>query len=365
MRDGNVIFDGVIHVHNRLNENFDSRLGRVAQEFKYDIAEMYKRGVEEVLPRDRYFTVPPSPELVASKVFGEGSQVDWAMAQVVPLFEMYNEPPEHNVARVYELSQLDDRIIFCGGTDPVFRGVPQALRDVEHQIQQLGARSIKLYTGHSYGMSWRMDDRVVAYPLFDKMLELGCNLVQVHKGDPQGMEPLHTLHPGDVHQAAVDFPEMNFIVHHLAFPFDDDAIDLGARLPNVYLSMSTWINMINIAPMEVATRLGKLLLWCRPEKILYGSEVPLWPSSQKLLDFAWNLQIPEELQVGWGYPEITDEDRRLMFGGNMLRLLGMPYEPPVAAPVLFPPAVRPTQARPGDAAIAAVTAGAGDPGVFA
>lgn len=357
MRDGNVIFDGVIHVHNRLGANFDNRLGRVAQEFKYDIVKMYKRGVEAVPPKDQYFAVPPSPELVASKVFGEGSQIDWAMAQVVPLFELYTEPPEYNIARVYELSQLDPRIIFCGGTDPVFRGVQQAVRDIEHQITALGSRSIKLYTGHSYGMSWRMDDRHVAYPMFEKMLELGCDLVQVHKGDPQGMEPLETLHPGDVHQAAIDFPELNFIVHHLAFPFDDAAIDLGARLPNVYLSMSTWINMINIAPTEVATRLGKLLLWCRPEKILFGSEVPLWPSAQKLLDLAWSFQIPEELQVGWGYPAITDEDRKLMFGGNMLRLLGMPYEPPAEGPVLTPPAEHPADAGPAQDAIAAVLAG--------
>jgi predicted TIM-barrel fold metal-dependent hydrolase len=221
----------------------------------------------------------------------------------------------------------------------------------------MGSKSIKLYTGHSYGMSWRMDDRTVAYPMFERMLELGCDLVQVHKGDPQGMEPLESLHPGDVHQAAIDFPDMTFIVHHLAFPFDDVAIDLAARLPNVYLSMSTWINMVNIAPREVATRMGKALLWCGPGKLIYGSEVPLWPSSQRLLELMWDLEIPEDLQLGWGYPEITDEDRRLMFGATMLRLLGMPEAPPADAPVLRPPVQHPTAARPSEAAIAATVTG--------
>ena len=331
MRGDNVIFDMVIHVHNRLDENFNTPAGRIAQEFKYDYAAMYKRGVEKVLPRDEYFTIPPSPQTVFNKVFHEGSEIDYAMAQVVPLFELYAEDADVNIARVYELSQLDpQRIIFCGGTDPKVRGQERALVDIEHQIVDMGARSIKLYTGHSYGLSWRMDDHDVAYPMYEKMLELGVNLVQVHKGDPQGMEPLEDLRPGDVHKAALDFPEMNFIIHHLAFPFDDEAIDLGSRLPNVYLSMSTWINMINIAPVETAMRLGKLLLWCRPEKVLYGSEVPLWPSSQKLFDMAWNFQIPDDLRRGWGFPAISDDDRRLMFGGNMLRLLGMPYEAPTA-----------------------------------
>jgi len=330
MRGDNVIFDMVIHVHNRLDENFETPAGRLAQGFKYDYASMYKRGVEDVPPRDDYFTIPPSPRTVYDKVFHEGSQIDYAMAQVVPLFELYAEAPELNIARVHELSQLDpERIVFCGGTDPKVRGLERALADIEYQITELGARSIKLYTGHSYGLSWRMDDPELAYPLYEKMLEHGVDLVQVHKGDPQGMEPLEALRPGDVHQAALDFPQLNFIVHHLAFPFDDEAIDLGSRLPNVYLSMSTWINMINIAPVETAMRLGKLLLWCRPDKVVYGSEVPLWQSSQRLLDLAWNFQIPEDLRRGWGFPEITDDDRRKMFGANMLRLLGMPYEPVV------------------------------------
>lgn len=205
----------------------------------------------------------------------------------------------------------------------MLRGVGRAVRDISFQIETLGAKSIKLYTGHPYGNSWRMDDREVAYPMFERMLELGIDLVQVHKGDPQGMEPLDDLHPRDVHQAALDFPEMNFIVHHLAFPFEDAAIDLGSRHPNVYLAMSTWINMIKTAPVETAMRMGKLLRWCSPEKVLWGSESPIWPRAQHLLDLSWDFQIPEDLRKGWGFPEITDEDRRLMFGGNMLRLLKM------------------------------------------
>lgn len=332
MRDGNVIFDLVVHIHNFLHENFETRSGPIVKPMKYEHIQMYKQGVEQVPPADEFFSIPPDPRSVYDKIFSEGSQIDYAMAQAVPLFDLFAEPAERNIERVYELAQIDtDRMIFCGATDPVLRGVNTALHDIETQITTMNARSIKLYTAHAYGNSWRMDDRALAYPMFERMLELGVDLVQVHKGDPQGLESLDDLHPRDVHQAALDFPEMNFIIHHLAFPFEDAAIDIAARLPNVYLAMSTWINLVDIAPVETAMRFGKTLTWCRPEKVLWGSETPIWPRAQHLLDLSWEFQIPEDLRRGWGFPEITDADRKLMFGGNMLRLLGMPDAPPAAS----------------------------------
>ena len=325
MRNGHTIFDLVIHIHNFLDENFQTKSGKIVQPWKYEHIKMLKEGVETIPPPEDLFRIPPDPRNVYERVFGGDSQIDYAMAHVVPLFDLLAEAPEKNIQRVYDLVQLDPkRLIFCGGTDPMLRGIGQALRDIDLQITQMGAKAIKLYTAHPYGNAWRMDDRKVAYPLFERMLEHGINLVQVHKGDTQGLEALDDAHPRDVHQAALDFPDMNFIVHHLAFPFEDAAIDLGARLPNVYLAMSTWINMIKIAPIETAMRMGKLLRWCSSEKVLWGSESPIWPRAQHLLDLSWDFQIPEDLQRGWGFPEITDEDRRLMFGGNMLRLLGMP-----------------------------------------
>lgn len=36
-----------------------------------------------------------------------------------------------------------------------------------------------------------------------------------------------------------------------------------------------------------------------------------------------DVQIPEDLRDGYGYPEITDDDRRMIFGGNLARLIGI------------------------------------------
>jgi hypothetical protein len=34
-------------------------------------------------------------------------------------------------------------------------------------------------------------------------------------------------------------------------------------------------------------------------------------------------QIPEDMRKGYGYPEITEEDRRKIFGLNLAGLLGI------------------------------------------
>jgi predicted TIM-barrel fold metal-dependent hydrolase len=250
------------------------------------------------------------------------------MVQTVPMWDLYKDGLDA-VERQYELVQLfPERVIFCGGTDPVLRGLNAAMHDIDHQVRDLGAVSIKFYTGHSRGQSWRMDDPKLAYPLYERMLEHGVSLAQVHKGNPLGPEPLTALQAHDVGAAALDFPEMRFIIHHLGVPYEDETIMIAARLPNVYLSTSTWINSIGIAPRLTAERLGKILQQVGPDRVLWGSEAPLGPDPQSLLEACWNFQIPEDLQRGYGYPAITAEDRVKIFGANMLKLLGMDYAPP-------------------------------------
>jgi hypothetical protein len=34
-------------------------------------------------------------------------------------------------------------------------------------------------------------------------------------------------------------------------------------------------------------------------------------------------RIPEDMQIAYGYPAITEEDKAKMFGGNLARLLGI------------------------------------------
>lgn len=328
MLHDSVIFDNVVHIHNLRDDNVIEPEGRITQNFFYRTLQGIKG---EDYPYEE-FAAEWSAKHVGDLLFPPegGGAIDYAMVQTVPMFDLYRDGLDA-VERQYELVQLHpDRVIFCGGTDPILRGLNTAMHDLDHQIADLGARSIKFYTGHTRGRSWRMDDPHVAYPMFERMLEHGVDIAQVHKGNPLGPEPLTGLQSHDVGEAALDFPDMRFIIHHLGVPYEDETIIIAARYPNVFLSMSTWINFVQIAPELTAHRLGKALFHVGPDRILWGSEAPLGPNPQDLLRACWDFQIPEQLQAGYGYPAITNEDRRKMFGGNMLRLLGMEPSTPQA-----------------------------------
>jgi uncharacterized protein len=71
--------------------------------------------------------------------------------------------------------------------------------------------------------------------------------------------------------------------------------------------------------------IGKLLFWCGEDKIIYGSEAPLFHPQWALRAFM-DFQIPEDLCAGYGYPQLTDQAKRKILGENLLRLHGMDVE---------------------------------------
>jgi predicted TIM-barrel fold metal-dependent hydrolase len=58
------------------------------------------------------------------------------------------------------------------------------------------------------------------------------------------------------------------------------------------------------------------------DKIIYGSEAPLWHPQSALRTFK-DFQIPEEVCAGYGYPQLTEQAKRKILGENLLRPHGM------------------------------------------
>jgi predicted TIM-barrel fold metal-dependent hydrolase len=82
------------------------------------------------------------------------------------------------------------------------------------------------------------------------------------------------------------------------------------------------VRIVGRAPRQFAELLGKLLFWCGEDKIVYGSEAPIWQPQWALQAF-WDFQIPQDLCEGYGYPQLTDQAKRKILGENLLRLHGM------------------------------------------
>ena len=110
---------------------------------------------------------------------------------------------------------------------------------------------------------------------------------------------------------------MRFVIHHLALPYFDEAVWIAARFPNVFLSLAANLNATLIAPREVQKQLGQLLMMVGSEKLCYASDAALSGGPRPYLEAFMQLEIPDDLRDGYGYPQITRRDRENILGQNI------------------------------------------------
>ncbi|MFN3258695.1 MAG: amidohydrolase family protein [Ilumatobacter sp.] len=321
------VFDCVIHLHDMSNDNLDPRRADAwyVRDMQVGMGEMLR----PLHGGDMDYATATSVEDMYRLVFEE-SPTDLAMAQVVPVFDWYPDfwapvKLQHAMAEAYP-----DHVLFCGGVDPAFRGVQFALEEIERQTTELGAVSFKFYNGHLTD-PWRCDDEEVAYPLYEKCREMGVNVVQFHKGVPFGTENLEWGRPNDLQAPCRDFPEMSFVMHHLAMPYFDETVAIAGRFPNMYLALSANLTFTAIAPRQVQWQMGNLLAKVGVDKLIYGSEAALAGPPAPYIQAFLDLEIPEDLCDGWGFPQITRDDKRKILGENFARVMGIDLAATVAA----------------------------------
>jgi uncharacterized protein len=313
------IFDQVIHMF----DNTEKNLNPGGQNTAENLIGFGKVFSNADYPAHDAFIGEELQVEEAHRIMFEESDTDMALAQTVPLFGWWKEGFSP-ARRQYELKEAyPERVLFCGGVDPLYQGLDGAINELTRQREEWGAVSMKFYQAHANSLSWRVDDRKLAYPMWEKCLELGINNVQFHKGVPFGTERMEDMRPTDIQQAAADFPELTFIIHHLGDPYIDESISIAARNQNVWLALSAWINIYPIMPREAMKRLGKALMYVGADRLLYGSEAFVWPNVQGYIELFADLQMPEDLQEDYGCPAISPTDRRNIFGENFARLLGI------------------------------------------
>jgi predicted TIM-barrel fold metal-dependent hydrolase len=324
MLDGIFVFDNAIHCYDMSDENL--REDRADARYSRDLLlamgaggrwDAYNDGSIEFRRR---WTVEELYEMVFVN-----APTDMAMVQVVPIFDWFKDTFAPVLTQHAMAERYPDRVLFCGGVDPLWNGVEAALEQLDWQVKELGARSIKFYNGH-VERSWSCDDRELAYPLYERCLELGVDVIQFHKGIPFGLMDLEAMRPNDLQRPARDFPELKFVIHHLALPYFEEAVWIAARFPNIYLSLASNLNFTLIAPRAVQKQLGQLLQMVGSEKLCYASDAALSGGPAPYLHAFMELEIPDDLRDGYGYPQITHRDRQNILGLTFARLMGIDVE---------------------------------------
>jgi predicted TIM-barrel fold metal-dependent hydrolase len=323
------VFDNVIHVYDLSNDNV--RPDRSDAFAARDQVIKYTDGLRwpnNRMPNDPSFSWARRWEVeeMYDLVFGS-AMTDIAMAQVVPMFDWFKDWYSPVKAQYAMASAYPERVLFCGGVDPKYRGLEEALQQIDYQVKTLGACSLKFYNGHAkVSDCWRCDDEQIAYPMYERARAAGIRVLQFHKGNPFGLQNLEYLSPIDLQAPARDFPDISFIVHHLALPYFEEMVSIAGRFPNVYLSLAGYMTFYRVAPRRVQEHLGRLLQAVGADKILWGSESALAGGPEPYLKGFMDLEIPDDLRSGYGYPQITLEDKRQILGQNFAKIMGIDIE---------------------------------------
>jgi hypothetical protein len=205
---------------------------------------------------------------------------------------------------------------------------------------------------------WRHDDEEVAYPTFDLInrnfrklrdKKPGYNNICVHKGLAPGPPDPRRGHPGDLPKAAKDWPNLNFITYHACiqpafFLYDSlqevrsgklregvpdiswttEYAMLDAPFKNIYAEIgTTWASSIVTFPTVAAHIMGQLMKFMGSDRIVFGSDSVWYGSPQWQIDAFWRFRIPDEMRKKYGYPQITEADKRKILGLNSAKLYGI------------------------------------------
>jgi predicted TIM-barrel fold metal-dependent hydrolase len=318
------VFDGVAHPFNFTPKNAYGQPGEMFSNHLYAFHQVLTPENEPKLSAEQFLKEWTASDI--REMVYENSDTDMLVAMPLPLTDMFRDglSPWETCA---DLATRDpDRTIFWGSVNPLEGR--KALDLMERQVGEFGAKAFKFYNvRYDYGrpFPWRMDDPQVAFPIFEKAQELGINLIGVHKGVPLGPQPVEATQTWDMDGAAANFPDINFVIFHVGLPFIDETCWQLIRFPNLYASIAATLNFVVRAPRKFAEMIGKLLFWCGEDKIVYGSEAPIWQPQWALRAF-WEFAIPQDLCEGYGYPQLTEQAKRKILGENLLRLHGMDVE---------------------------------------
>jgi predicted TIM-barrel fold metal-dependent hydrolase len=289
------------------------------------------------------------------EVFGDSDTV-MAIISGVPSRDWDKNPlpPDQMVATRKYVNDLagSQRVLSHGLLRPNLGN--KEMEEMERQIKELKIDAWKMYTGAELGeKTWFMDDEKVAYPFWEKTKKLGVKNLCVHKGLPLGFFNEKGCKPLDLEKAALDWPDLNFIVYHSGFrgfgwaakgidkdkvvdPKSDDPQEIpwisdvlrilkkNPKITNVYFELGATFNMTSMYAPDVCLHLlGQMIQVAGADHILWGTDSIWGGSPQSQIVRLRKLKMKEELIKKHKYPELTDAIKDQIFGLNAAKLFGI------------------------------------------
>ena len=283
-----------------------------------------------------------SAQTLAKEVFLDS---DTDVAVVSALWGIPNPTPIDYAAEsrdiVAAMGGEGARALIHGG---VFPNEPGEIDAMDEKAQRFRVAAWKLYPQWgANGRGFFLDRSDEASRFFEKARSLGVKTVAVHKGVPLPQLDYDYSSPRDMGPAARANPDLTFLVYHSGFeggvaegaynaadPKGVDRLikshqDAGFRPNegNLYAEMGSLWRYFMSRPDEAAHVIGKLLRYFGEERILWGTDSIWYGSPQDQIQAFRTFRISDEFQERFGYPALSTEAKRRIFGLNGARVYGI------------------------------------------
>ena len=213
------------------------------------------------------------------------------------------EPSPGNLEVAEQAAAHPDVIIPFASVDP--RRGKAGVELARELAQHHGVRGFKFHPG---SQEFFPNDRI-AYPLYEVIQEFGL-VALFHTGQTGvgagtrggGGIRLKYSNPLHVDDVAVDFPDLDIILAHPSFPWQDEALSIATHKPRVFIDLSGWSP--KYFPPQLIQYANSLLR----TKVLFGTDFPVPTPERWLSDFDALPIKPEVRQL------ILKENAAQLFG---------------------------------------------------
>jgi predicted TIM-barrel fold metal-dependent hydrolase len=201
------------------------------------------------------------------------------------------------------------------------------------------------------GGGFQIDDEMAAR-FYEQSRKLGLKIISVHKGYSYQSRTLgHLANPKDVEKAALQNPDLTFVIYHSAlkhgpnepnwigkgmneydattgdFEWHRVLMDIKQRNPqitNVYPEIGSFFGPLAIVHPEMAMHgMGKNIKYYGVDHVIWGTDCLWYGSPQWVIDAFKRFQISDEMCAKFGYQKISNEDKAKIFGLNAARIYGI------------------------------------------
>jgi predicted TIM-barrel fold metal-dependent hydrolase len=156
-------------------------------------------------------------------------------------------------------------------------------REARRLIEDFGVKGFKF---HPTVQGFEPQDRM-AWPLYEVINEFQLPAIfhSGHSGIGSGMRcggglRLQSSNPMLLEDVAIAFPDIQFVIAHPSWPWQDEAISLAMHKPNIWIDLSGW------SPKYFPPQLVQYANTLLKDRILFGSDFPLITPDRWMTDFA-------------------------------------------------------------------------------